>query len=67
MLEALKDEGNEMLKAGNFDEAVKKYSQAISAYESSSAFVDALVVAVCYANRSLVYLKVSVVEQQFSG
>ena len=61
-IEQLKDEGNGHLKQGEFDLAISKYTQAIDIYSSSSVFVDALVVAVCYANRSLVHLRLGKVD-----
>lgn len=44
-----KEEGNELFKGGNFDEAISSYSRSIALSASAQA----------YANRALAYLKVS--------
>jgi hypothetical protein len=40
---AVKDEGNAFLKSNQFDEAIRKYTEAISVYESGGAFADSQV------------------------
>ena len=53
----LKARGNAALKANNLAEAADMYTNALAVYEGSQSFVDAAVVSIVYANRSMTRLK----------
>ena len=53
----LKARGNAALKANNLVEAADMYTNALAVYEGSQSFVDAAVVSIVYANRSMTRLK----------
>ena len=53
----LKARGNAALKANNLAEASDMYTNALAVYEGSQSFVDAAVVSIVYANRSMTRLK----------
>ena len=52
-----KARGNAALKAGNLAEAADMYTNALAVYGASQSFVDASVVSIVYANRSMTRLR----------